>query len=166
MMHNHLLRCKNPLVNLTIPLMKNKTRTILNINMTVLNLDNISLLFYIKRQDKNCCVFKQNWAFQGNIKVLFDQWEIFYLSWNEIFHLIFELFNFPYKRVFHHFFFSILPELLNEKCQFEKAFNCENVKMKLFGISEINISDKKCQHEMFWHFEKCLPFFYLKLNQN
>lgn len=39
----------------------------------------------------------------------------------------------------------------------------ENVKMKLFGISETNILDKKCQHEMFRHFEKCLPFLNLKL---
>lgn len=45
----------------------------------------------------------------------------------------------------------------------KNMFNWENVKMKLFGISETNILDKKCQHEMFWHFEKCLPFLNLKL---
>lgn len=118
-----------------------------------INSGKTSLSFMNKKVEKNS-EFKQKWSFLGNNKVLLDQWEILYLTWTEIFSFL------PCLKG------GLLPELLHEKCQFENKSSIGKMsKWKLFGISERNIIDKKCQHEMFWHFEKYLPFFNLKLHQ-
>lgn len=125
-------------------------RNLLKINMMFVSSGKTSLSFMNKKLEKNCCEFRQKWSFLGNLKVLLDQWEIFYLTWTEILSFLACLKGGSFFKHYLNFYMK--------NANLKKSPIGKMSKWKLFGISETNILDKKWQYEMFWHFEKCLPF--------